>query len=312
MKKIKNRTKVLVGISLFFLFAAAGIGRYIFSTYSKLHVVKVKPEDLGAKPKTSSVNTSNNLYAKGEEVINIALLGVDTRSLESDKGTRSDCMMVLTIDRKHKKIKVASVLRDSYVKIEGRGLDKITHAYAFGGPMLAVKTLNQNFDLNIQNFVVVNFFGLAEIIDELGGVDIEIDESELKHVDVQNTGMQHLNGTQAVAYSRIRYTAGGDFKRTERQREVLFALIKKFENITVSQMVTLVSKIAPNLKTSLSPSDIVQLGTEVITNGYNHQLAQGMFPSDEYSKGKKINGIYYYVTDLAKAKQDIQKFVYEK
>ncbi len=140
-------------------------------------------------------------------------------------------------------MKLGSVARDTYVNIEGYGTDKINHAYAYGDSIFLVKTVNQNFDLNISNFVVVNFFGMAKIIDRLGGIEIEVDDEKIKYINnyiseiakiegiqcenVASDEVHNLNGIQAVAYSRIRYTASGDFKRTERQRTVLLSLAKK-------------------------------------------------------------------------------------
>ncbi|MDZ7548740.1 LCP family protein, partial [Clostridium perfringens] len=135
---------------------------------------------------------------------------------------RSDSIMILTLDSVHNKLKLTSIMRDSYVNIPGRGLDKINHAYAFGGPELAVRTLNENFDLNIKEFMAVDFTSLPTIIDKLGGVTINIIPEEISHIPgITSAGNQVLNGKQALAYSRIRYASGGDYKRTERQRTVV-------------------------------------------------------------------------------------------
>lgn len=136
-------------------------------------------------------------------------------------------------------------MRDSYVDIEGHGKTKLNHAYAYGGPELAIKTINSNFKLNIRDFVAVDFYGLENIIDTVGGVEIPVRSDEIKYInsymqgtakvenkavqEVQNPGLQNLNGMQAVAYARIRYTSGGDYERTERQRTILTAVMNKIK-----------------------------------------------------------------------------------
>ena len=156
---------------------------------------------------------------------NIAIFGVDSRDDNLDKGNRSDCIIIASLNNKTKEVKLVSVYRDTYVEIEGHGLDKITHAYSYGSAPLAINTLNTNFDLNIKEFVTVNFDAVAEAVDKLGGVEINIESNEeLKYLNnyinetakvtkkqnekVASTGKQTLNGVQAVAYSRIRYTEG--------------------------------------------------------------------------------------------------------
>ena len=155
------------------------------------------------------------------EVINIALFGVDTRDFSEDSG-RSDSMIVLTIDKKNNKIKLTSLARDTRVYVEGHGYEKLAHAYAYGGAQLAIRTINSSFGLDIQDYVTVNFAQLADIIDTIGGVVVNVDQDE---ADVMNTnyieneadrvtelGDIRLNGAQAVAYSRNRYT-GSDVDR---------------------------------------------------------------------------------------------------
>ncbi len=138
--------------------------------------------------------------------------------------------MILTLDEEHKVMKLTSIMRDSYVDIPGHGDDKINHAYAFGGPELAMKALNENFKVNVEDFMAVNFTSLPEIIDKLGGVKINIIPEEIHHIpEITFLGEQVLNGEQALTYSRIRYANGGDYKRKERQRVVLEAVFEKLK-----------------------------------------------------------------------------------
>lgn len=221
---------------------------------------------------------------------------------------------------------MTSIMRDSYVNIDGHGKDKLNHAYAFGGPQLAIKTLNSNYGLNIRDFVSVNFGDLAEIIDTLGGVEIEIKDYELNMVnqyiqDVANVtklngvplksaGKQTLSGVQAVAYSRVRYVGNGDFERTERQRTVLTALFNKIKVAGVSQYPLIVNKLLPFVNTSMSAVDIMKLGTSTLTSGIT-TLEQERFPVDGYCDAATINGVWYLKFDEKETRDQIYKFIYE-
>lgn len=217
-------------------------------------------------------------------------------------------------------------MRDSYVDIEGYGYDKINHAYAYGGPELAINTLNRNFDLNIKGFVTVNFSTLPKIIDRLGGVDIEVDSEELNYINgyinninqingtsspnTYTTGIYHMDGTQAMAYCRIRYTSGGDYKRTERQREVLSAIFSKALALNVSEYPALLNEILPMVETNLKSADILELASEVIKMGKS-TLEQERFPRDGYCQGEMINGVYYLTFDKATTVEQMHNYIFE-
>ena len=207
---------------------------------------------------------------------NIALFGIDSRSIDDyGEGNRSDCIIIASINNSTKEVKLLSVYRDTYVNIEGHGLDKITHAYSYGEAPLAIKTLNENFDLNIKEFVTVNFDAVAEAVNALGGVTIDVQQEEIQYINdyiketsrvtgisttnVTKAGKQTLDGVQAVAYSRIRYTAGGDYKRTERMRTVIEAMVEKFKTKNISEMNQIIDKILPEVYTNIKASDIFTL-----------------------------------------------------
>ncbi len=174
---------------------------------------------------------------------NIALFGVDSRDGDLKKNTRSDVIMVASINQDTGEVRLCSVYRDTYLNRGNDTYNKCNGAYAQGGPEQAINMLNMNMDLDITDFITVGFTGLTRAIDALGGVEIDVDSAELAHInnyqytmaedmkttykEVTKTGMQNLNGLQATAYCRIRYTAGDDFKRAERQREVLTAAVNK-------------------------------------------------------------------------------------
>lgn len=332
MKKTKKKSKKLIifsTITVILLTLILSAGLYIKNIFGNIEKVEATPEDLGIenveKPEVEEEVTYGT-YRPDERYLNIALLGVDTRVIGNYDGTRADSIMILSIDRETKAVKLASVARDTYANIEGYGMDKINHAYAYGGANLMVKTLNQNFNLAITDYVVVNFFGLAEIIDRLGGVQLEVFEEELASMNgsiseiagikgvevakITTPGEYNLNGVQAVAYSRVRSTAGGDFKRTERQREVLLKLAEKSSSVKITDVVPIINQLSSNLMTTLGASDMTNLAVELIKGGYSSNMSQMMFPESDYSGGDMIDGVYYYVTDLSQAASGINNFFY--
>lgn len=212
---------------------------------------------------------------------NIALFGVDSRANELKNNTRSDCIMVASINNRTKEVKITSFYRDTYVYIADHGYTKLTHAYAYGGPSLAISTLNKNFDLSITDFVTVNFSALTNIIDALGGVDIKITKDELKYVNayardvakingttvkkIKKAGKQTLNGIQATGYCRVRYTAGGDFTRAQRQRTVLQQIAQKASKANPITLYKLLNEMLPQIYTSLDTNDLLALSTGIFS-----------------------------------------------
>jgi len=290
---------------------------YFYAQLNKISKVEI--------PKTDSeLNISNNAVKEDDGIVNIALLGLDRRV--KDEVSRSDALMILTLDKKHKKIKISSIMRDSYVNIDGHEKTKINHAYAYGGPTLAIKTLNKNFDLNIRNYITVDFFGFEKIIDSLGGVDINITSEEIQYINpyieetsrlqneqapfITNAGLQKLNGRQAIAYARVRYTAGGDFERTQRQRIVLVDVLNKIKTINITNIPNIVSQLLPYTETRMSNTEIIKLMTSIYMLGISN-IEQERFPVDGYCNEKMINGTSYLVFDLDATKNQIHKYIFE-
>ncbi|MDV4150380.1 LCP family protein [Clostridium sp. AL.422] len=320
-KKSKTRKKKSIGFKIFMgflciLLAVAVVGGgYVIGLLNKMDNVDLNKDNLGI------VEDDLKDYDNVSKIRNIALFGID--STDGSSG-RSDAIMIATIDPVHNKLKLTSIMRDSYVYIDGYGNDKINHAYAYGGPELSIRTINENFGLNIEDFVSVNFSSLPKIIDILGGVDIEITEEELEYINsyidninslegtssshITYAGVQHLNGTQALAYSRIRYTSGGDYKRTERQRTVLEALFTKLTSASIGSFNSLLNEVLPYVQTNLNAGDILSLGTKVLSSGAN--LEQDRFPRDGYGEGAMINGVYYLTFDIETAKQQMRDYIF--
>ena len=258
------------------------------------------------------------------DIVNIVLLGVD-ESIE-DIG-RSDAIMIGTLDPIHKKLKITSIMRDTYVNIPGYGKDKINHAYAYGGPELTIQTLNQNFGLNITDYIKVNFQELAHIVDALGGIDMELSQEELyglnlhlksaynqinsapKPIPLNTDGTYSLDGFQALGYCRIRNTSQNDFDRTGRHRKVLNEMFNKISEAGPKQLVSMSQKLLPYLETSLSNKEILNLATNVLTLGTT-TIDQERFPRDEYCNDAKIDDVYYLWYDAAYTEEQIFQYIF--
>ncbi|KUO71333.1 MAG: hypothetical protein APF77_24590 [Clostridia bacterium BRH_c25] len=259
------------------------------------------------------------------KVTNIALFGIDT-GREKYEAAHSDAIMVLSIDKSNKKIKLTSFMRDTYVEIEGHGKNKLNAAYTLGGPELAVKTLNRNFGLDITDYAIADFVGLSNIIDTMGGVEVEIKEKEIQEINkymkevaemkkekatpVKEAGLQLLNGNQATAYARIRKVGEGDFDRAERQKNVLSALFGKLENQDITKYPGIAATLLPYIKTSLSAGEIVSTGIDVLRQGIG-DLDWYRFPLYGYCKGEIIQGVWYLTTDLSLTREHIHQFIYQ-
>lgn len=302
VKKKRTWLKVILGILIFIVILGAGGYFYVHTKLNKMNKVEVDKSDLGINEEL------NSSYNKPEKIKNIALFGVDAP--EGENG-RSDSIMIATIDPLHQKLKLTSIMRDSYVNIPGQGLDKINHAYAFGGPQLAIKTINENFGLNITDFITVNFSSLPKIIDALGGVEITITDEEVSHIPgINYAGTYNLTGEQALTYSRIRYAEGGDYKRTERQRTVLEGLFKKALSMPASSYITTLDTVLPYIQTNMSSNTILSLGTKALSS-FNGQLEQQRFPLDGYCTGEMINGVYYLTFDREGTKKQFMDYIFE-
>ena len=239
---------------------------YITNKLSKMNTVQLDESQLGI---TAEASTKLAKYR------NIAIFGVDSREDDYGKGNRSDCIIIASINNETKEVRLISVYRDTYVKIQGHGLDKITHAYSYGEAPLAINTLNTNLDLNISEFVTVNFDSVSDAVDELGGVTINIENEEIKYINdyidataqithktakhITSAGRQTLDGVQAVAYSRIRYTAGGDYKRTERMRNVIEAMANKLKSKNIMEINNFMDEILPKVYTNISQKTIMSM-----------------------------------------------------
>ena len=203
---------------------------------------------------------------------NIVILGVDTRDMSNYSGSRTDSIIIVSINKTSGDIKLISVYRDSFLDIEGVGLDKVTHAFAYGGPERTINTLNRNLDLNITEFAALNFKTVAKVVDSVGGIDIDIKDDEISQMNtylpetarylksdfeyITEAGKQHLDGVQAVTYSRIRHTEGGDYRRTERMRTVLTAVFKEVKKMSFGELNKMLDDVLPEVSSNIDSMEI--------------------------------------------------------
>ena len=250
-KGLKTFGIIVLVLLIILAIIVGGTFAFVHSKLSKMQQVDLNEDDL---------NVSAQAEQQLAEYRNIAIFGVDSRDDSYDKGNRSDCIIIASINNKTKEVKLISVYRDTYVQIEGHGLDKITHAYSYGEAPLAIKTLNTNLDLNIKEFATVNFDVVKETVDYIGGISMPITSEEVGHISgITKSGTYTLTGEQALAYSRIRYASGGDYKRTERMRDVLTAVANKVKTLNISQLNGFVDTILPKVYTNITSADIFSM-----------------------------------------------------
>lgn len=288
------------------------LGGFMFYVNNMLNKIKPK-ERVNIQKPNQNINT---------KTINVILFGIDARDLNAP--SRSDTIIIVSINPQNKKVKLISLMRDMYIKIPGKGENRINAAYAFGGPELALKTINENFDLNITDYATVNFYGFEKIIDQVGGVEINVKEDEIKYInsymketaklfggeyrEVKTAGLQTLNGRQALGYSRIRYVGHGDYERTERQRRVLTEVFNKVKNQSIPKKIGLINNMLPYIETNLSRSQIINLVT-MFSNLDEYQIEQLRIPIDNSYKSQKIHGMAVLVPDIEKNKNAIHEFL---
>ncbi|WP_122638480.1 LCP family protein [Romboutsia sp. Marseille-P6047] len=245
---MRHFKKIVIGL-LILLLAIPTIG---FGTlYFKLNSIYDKEE--AGKIEVAEVK---------EGITNILLVGVDGDNI--DRGNRSDAMIILTIDSNNNDIRLTSLARDTYVNIPGHSTEKLTHAYAYDGPSLLIQTIKENFDISIDKYAAVNFNSFINIINELGGVQIDISEAEVSQIDgINEAGTQALTGEQALAYSRIRYIDSA-YQRDNRQRTVLQALYNKLTNVSNDELLDIANTLFRYTKTNMTPMEIISVGTQAI------------------------------------------------
>ena len=289
---VRNTVLVLLCISIA---AVSCVGFYGYNTVNRLLSSFNTDEPL----KDNEYIDDSELYRDSEQT-NILLIGVDAR--ESDVSSRSDTMMLLTIDNKNGQIKLTSFLRDSYVKIAGRKKEKLNAAYFRGGIQGLVDTLELNFKVEIPYYMLVDFEIFTTVVDMLGGIEVEVTEKESAYSKKTPTDRGgylpleageniHLNGTEALWYSRMRYL-DSDFMRTQRQRKVITAIVEKAKLQKPRELLELAETIIPLIKTNITADEMKKLGIDaVLDKAYNYSIVQQQIPADETWSNKTISGV---------------------
>ena len=291
-KRKKNkglRIFTAIVIILVVLFGAGVTGAYIFlnSKMSKLNYEHIDTTQIG-------INEETDKKLKGYRTF--AIFGVDSRSDDyEDDDNRSDSIILATLNQDTGEISLVSIYRDTFVDVDENGrtrLDKINHAFAYGGIQNSLKSINNALDLNVREYVAVNFYALIDAVDALGGLDLNITNEEKNVMNstyirelnknlpnerpdygyiepIEQAGVQHVNGAQVLAYCRVRYTAGGDYKRTERMRTILNMLLNKVKKLSVTELNKFIDDMLPKVKSNVQTNDVFGLATGV----FNYKMS---------------------------------------
>ena len=296
-KARKKRNRIILFTVEILVLLALGVVLWGVSKGTQVDKIKIEIEQ---NPELESyyerVNASSNEEGTGRGYMQVALFGVDSREGELNRNTRTDTIIIASINLDTQEVKLVSVYRDTYLNLGNDSYNKCNGAYAAGGPAQAIQMLNMNLDLNIEHYVTVGFRGVVETVNGLGGVEIDISSAEIGYLndyqyciaedlgisnynEVTNTGVQMLDGLQACAYCRIRYTAGDDFRRAERQRTVLTQMSEQAKLCSASTLVTIATNAFENVSTSFDLDTILELAAEA--PNYTIVGSEG-FPFTEY------------------------------
>lgn len=285
------------------------------STYSAEEIVLADYDDVTDIP-----------VMKNKDVINILLIGSDSRNPDNDRG-RSDAMMILSVNKRKDTIILTSLLRDIYLSIPGKNANRLNAAYSMGGARLLMETIEDNFRIKLDGYVSVDFYAFLDIIDTIGGVTVEITEEELPvlndhirsingllHEDadkdlITSTGKHILNGKQALAYSRIRYV-GTDFGRTARQRKIMEQVFNKMKSTGIKNIITILNKVLPKVTTDLSEKEII---SHVINlpEYLKYEFVQSRIPVDGSYENEKIRGMDVLLIDFKTNIRELAEKIYE-
>jgi len=326
----RRRRAILFAVEIIILLVMLGF------LYTVLKTEKVEKIQIDEETIVMEMNTKveENEVMKGYR--NIALFGVDSREGSLGKGTRSDTIIVASINQDSGDVKLVSVFRDTYLNLGNDTYNKCNAAYAKGGPEQAINMLNKNLDMNITDYVTVGFDGLIEVIDALGGVEINVTEAEISHLNnyqismvgktsdgvnftadagkdytpVKTAGRQTLNGLQATAYCRIRYI-GNDFQRAQRQRDVITAIAEKAKGASVSKLNDVANGVMDNVSTSLDISEILSVTADLAN--YSITGSEG-FPFEKYRATGTVGskGSCVIPQDLEVNVKELHKFLFDE
>ena len=220
--------------------------------------------------KEPSISNNDSEFKEVEGITNVLLIGVDARDL--DEPCRSDSMIIATIDNNNKKVKLTSLFRDTLVDIPGHGEAKLNSAYMLGGPELLLETVKETYNISIDKYIIINFWGFEAIVDYIGGIEVDVKDYQLEELNkyigestggndcpVEEAGVQTLNGKQALSYARIRYNVGDEYERTDRQREVIFKVVEKLQNTKPSKYLGIMNTMLEYIRTNIDPLEALNM-----------------------------------------------------
>lgn len=337
IKGMNKWAKIIISlVVIIMILTAILVSKFVGDRLSKIHFKDLDEGNLGIN--TEVYSEIEGLTKKEyDQVVNILLLGSDSKDMSDQYDGNSDAIMIISINPKFKSIKLISIPRDTAANIAGfENRYKINAAFATGKEQLAVKTINENFGLNIKEYVTVNISSMYDIINEIGGVELEITKEEMNSINhfvdmfykfsgkptkkVTNYGKVTLTGEQAAAHVKEReagYRSGttdyGDFGRTRRQREVLVAMLNKILTKDLGEISRIIDLILEQVTTNINVGKYMGMLPELVANkdAYLNNLTSVMIPKNEYSEEILENGTFLYVTDLEKAKKDFIHYMYE-
>ena len=283
-KQMSKKTKIIITISIILALLVGFVVFGYFYVRSKIY----------SNSDISDITTEDS-FEEVPGITNILLIGTDARDL--NERARSDSIIIATIDNNTKKLKLSSIMRDTFVDIPGYGEQKINAALALGGPELLMKTIKENFNFTLDKYVMVNFWGFEDIIDGIGGIEVDVKDYEIPEInkfigevrDVKSPplttpGLQHLDGQQALAYARIRKVGNGSYERTERQRRVLDIVAEKMMDVSVVKYPGLLYDLLPSVKTNIEPLTLLNYAYTVSKFG-ELKFEQLQIPATELSQG---------------------------
>ena len=293
------------------------VGFFVFRFYNHSYEGNTDP---------AKVNTVDEdiKFKEVPGITNILLLSSDARPGEDV--SRSDSIMILTIDNINKKLKVTSLMRDMLVKIDGHGEEKLNHAFAYGGPTKTIETIQNNFGIKLNNYVIVDFNAFVKVIDAINGIEVAVKDYELDELNkyildgggsekdlLPSPGTYNLNGYQALSYARIRKVGNGEYERTERQRAVLQIALEKIKDMSKVKIVSLLNELFPYVKTNISLGNAMDYGFTALNVGKkcNFEIEQFRVPLDSISKGGIINNKgWVFVIDKVETSKALQEFIF--
>ena len=312
----KQKITIFSLIAILILIASI-VGFFVFRFYNHSYEGNTDP---------AKVNTVDEdiKFKEVPGITNILLLSSDARPGEDV--SRSDSIMILTIDNINKKLKVTSLMRDMLVKIDGHGEEKLNHAFAYGGPTKTIETIQNNFGIKLNNYVIVDFNAFVKVIDAINGIEVTVKDYELDELNkyildgggseedlLPSPGTYNLNGYQALSYARIRKVGNGEYERTERQRAVLQIALEKVKDMSTVKLVSLLNELFPYVKTNISLGNAMDYGFTALNVGKkcNFEIEQFRVPLDSISKGGIINNKgWVFVIDKVETSKALQEFIF--